>query len=98
MGLLSTGRGLISTLLHVVSTGLIAYVLLYSQTLKQEKKVRIPLFWSIVLALLAGVSLHVLYNLSLHFAWTWLLALLLFLAYFLLTYLLFRSDRMWERK
>ncbi len=95
VGVLSTGRGLVATLLHVVSTGMIAYAILYFQRIEVLQKRHISSFMVIIFAILLGVSFHALYNLSLHFGWKILLFILVVVAYFILSFLLFKSDSMY---
>lgn len=85
---LLVSRGLISTLLHVIASGLIAFI--YTR----HKKKLIPL----IIGILAWFGIHGLYNISLYYN-QWLIIIpLVVLWYFLLTYLMFQSDILYEKK
>lgn len=83
-------RWLVSTLIHVVSTGLIALIYL-------KLKPRINVFISIVLWLMAGIAIHSLYNISLHFKLWYLVVMFVVIWYFIITYLIYNSDVVYKK-
>jgi CDP-diglyceride synthetase len=91
------GRGIFSSLLHLISTGLIALLLfkLYQQaslkTLSLMKKIL-----RVMICLLAGVLLHVGYNIASEYSQVWVYVVLVIGGYFLLTYILFLSDQLYR--
>lgn len=87
---LVVGRGLISTLIHIVSTSLIAYITI---SISRKK--------SYIVALLVGIIwwwwLHSAYNLSLEYNLQYISIPLIILCFFLLTFLLYQSDIIYEK-
>ncbi len=79
------GRGLISTLIHIVSTGLIAFIMI---RIKKTKNI----FLAIILGIIWGFWLHSVYNISLQYNLTYITIPIIILAFFLMTYLTFQSD------
>lgn len=84
-------RWLVSTLIHVVSTWLIALVYI-------KAKAKINVFVSVILWFLAGIAIHSAYNLSLHFKLRYLIVAFVALWYFAMTYLIYNSDRVYRGK
>lgn len=84
---LTVSRGVFAALLHISATGLIAYFV---------SKNREKLFSGFLFGIFSWLSLHLAYNLSLHYHITWLTVLLLIGCYFILTYLLFNSDAVYK--
>lgn len=91
------GRGIFSSLLHLVSTGLVA-LLLYKlyQHISLKGLSIIKKILRVVICLLAGVLLHVGYNLALEYSQVWVYVVLMVGGYFLLTYILFLSDQLYS--
>lgn len=91
------GRGLFSSLLHLIATGLIA-LLLYK--LYQNAKMQALTPWKKVLrvmgCMLAGVVLHLGYNLAVEAGWSRVYVLVVIGGYFLLSYVLFLSDGLYR--
>lgn len=87
---LIVGRGLISTLIHVVSTGLIAFITI---KLKTTTNRNIP----IVLWIIWGLAIHSIYNIGLYYQTNYITIPLVVLAFFLLTYLTFQSDIIYKQ-
>ncbi|MFA5748418.1 MAG: PrsW family glutamic-type intramembrane protease, partial [Candidatus Absconditabacterales bacterium] len=87
---LIVGRGLISTLLHVVCSGLIAFI---SIKIFNSKKIII----STLIGIIFGFGLHSLYNMSLNYKSTYLTVSIVVLCFFLLTYLFFHSDIVYKK-
>ena len=83
------GRGLISTLIHIVSTSMIAFITLFLQ-----KR------WNFTLSFIVGIigwfGIHVLYNISLNYSLNYISIPLIVVCFFLLTYLLYQSDILYE--
>lgn len=79
------GRGLVSTLIHIVSTGLIAFIIIRT---KKTNNTIIP----IILGILGWFWLHSVYNISLQYNLSYVTIPMIILAFFLLTYLTFQSD------
>ena len=82
---LLVGRGLISTLIHIVSTGLIAFIIVKT---KKRNNVIVP----IILGIIGWFWLHSIYNISLQYELSYITIPIIILAFFLLTYLTFQSD------
>ena len=93
------GRGIFTSLLHFIATGLIALLLykLYQQqslkNLSSLQKIR-----RIIVAILIWVLIHRWYNLSVQHMNLLIYIVLVFGGYFLLTYLLFLSDSLYLQK
>lgn len=79
------GRGLVSTLIHIVSTGIIALI-----TIKSKRTIStiIPM----ILGIIWGFGLHSIYNISLEYQLTYITIPLVIGTFFLMTYLTFQSD------
>lgn len=92
-------RGIFTSLLHFFATGLVALLLfkLYQQHHLQNLTIRQKI-WRIVVALLVGVLIHRWYNLSVQHMNLLIYIVLVFGGYFLLTYILFLSDALYENK
>lgn len=84
MGVL-IGRGLVSTLIHIVSTSLIAFIVIKT---KRANNTILP----IILGVIGGVWLHSIYNISLQYNLSYITIPMVILAFFLMTYLSFQSD------
>lgn len=84
MGLL-IGRGLVSTLIHIVSTSLIAFIVIKT---KRANNTIIP----IILGIIGGFWLHSIYNISLQYNLSYITIPMVIFAFFLMTYLTFQSD------
>lgn len=82
-------RSIFTTLLHIVATGLIAFFVV-----KKDKKYRLKcLIW-----IVCGFGLHWLYNLCLAYWYKVFTILILIVCYFILSYLLFNSDAIYQKK
>jgi len=79
------GRGLVSTLIHIVSTSLIAFIIIKT---KKTNNIIIP----IILGIIGGFWLHSAYNISLQYNLSFITIPIIILAFFLMTYLTFQSD------
>lgn len=92
-------RGIFTSLLHFIATGLVALLLfkLYQQHHLQNLTIWQKV-WRIVVALLVGVLIHRWYNLSVQYMNLLIYIVLVFGGYFLLTYILFLSDALYENK
>ena len=90
MGLL-IGRGLVSTLIHIVSTSLIAFIVIKT---KKTNSTIMP----IILGIIGGVWLHSIYNISLQYNLSYITIPIIILAFFLMTYLTFQSDIIYRKK
>ena len=84
------GRGIISALIHVVATGLIAFITI---SLKKRHNIIIPT----VIGIIAGFGLHSLYNIGLNYSLSYVTIPVIIVAFFLLTYLFFRSDSLYKK-
>jgi len=93
--MMATGRGLVSTMIHLVSSGLIAFLVLFFEQKEYKFKKHISLFFPLLWAIVVWVALHAGYNLILFYQVKWLLVPVVILCYFVLSYLLFRSDRIY---
>ncbi|MCX6824591.1 MAG: PrsW family glutamic-type intramembrane protease [candidate division SR1 bacterium] len=85
------GRGLIGTLIHIVSTGLIAFIVMKT---KKGNNIVLP----IILGIIGGVGLHSIYNISLQHNATYITIPLVILSFFLMTYLTFQSDIIYKQQ
>ncbi|MDR0282099.1 MAG: PrsW family intramembrane metalloprotease [Candidatus Peribacteria bacterium] len=91
------GRGIFSSLIHIVSTGLIALLLykLYQRvTLQQISPIKKII--RVIFCLLMGVALHLLYNYLLNFSQFWVYLVVVIGGYYLLSYILFLSDSLYR--
>jgi len=79
------GRGLVSTLIHIVSTSLIAFIMIKT---KKTNSIIIP----VILGIIGGFWLHSAYNISLQYNLSYITIPMVILAFFLMTYLTFQSD------
>lgn len=90
---LSIWRWIFGSLLHVVTTGLVALVVMKS--LGEHR-------WKFVLSMMAWILVwfwvHALYNLSLVNWWKFVTIPLIIISFFVLSYLLFKSDLLFEKK
>lgn len=91
------GRGIFASGLHFVATGTIALLLFKTyqnstQTAlpKRQKRMRA------IGVMGAGILVHIAYNMGVSWGWIRMYALILVGGYFLLTYLLFLSDRLYQ--
>jgi RsiW-degrading membrane proteinase PrsW (M82 family) len=90
MGIL-IGRGLVSTLIHIVSTSLIAFIVIKT---KRTNSIILP----IILGIIGGVWLHSIYNISLQYSLSYITIPMVILAFFLMTYLTFQSDIIYKQQ
>lgn len=79
------GRGLVSTLIHMVSTSLIAFIVIKT---KRTNSIILP----VILGIVGGFWLHSIYNISLQYSLSYITIPMVILAFFLMTYLTFQSD------
>ncbi len=93
--ILSVSRSIFATLLHVVATGLIAFFIVKNGNKTKLNKTNIFKIW---LGILSGFALHGLYNLSLFYESKIITILILIICYFILTFLLFKSDLVYKKK
>ncbi|MCF7835182.1 PrsW family intramembrane metalloprotease [Candidatus Gracilibacteria bacterium] len=91
---LSVGRGITASTLHIATTGIIAYVSIKGYGENKNIKSRIYILSGIIL----GFSVHVFYNLSLVYKFSFIGIPLVVLSYFILNYLLFKSDLIYHKK
>ena len=84
------GRGLISALIHVVATGLIAFTTI---SFKKRHSIIIPT----LIGILLWFGLHSLYNVGLNYQLSYITIPVIIISFFLLTYLFFRSDSLYKR-
>lgn len=86
---LALGRWLVSTLIHIVSTSMIAFI-----TLALQKR------WKFTPAFIVGIvwwfTIHALYNVSLNYNLNYISIPLIIVCFLLLTYLLYQSDILYE--
>ncbi|MFA6256514.1 MAG: PrsW family glutamic-type intramembrane protease [Candidatus Absconditabacterales bacterium] len=84
------GRGLVSTLIHIVSTSLIAFIMIKT---KRNNSIIIP----IILGIIGGFGLHSIYNVSLQYSLSYITIPIIILAFFLMTYLTFQADIIYKK-
>lgn len=85
------GRGLVSTLIHIVSTSLIAFIMIKS------KRANNVMLWAL-LGIIWWFGLHSIYNISLQYSLSYITIPLIILAFFLMTYLTFQSDIIYKQQ
>ena len=85
------GRGLISTLIHIVSTSLIAFIMIKT---KKTNSLIIP----VTLGIIGWFWLHSIYNISLQYNLSYVTIPMIVLAFFLMTYLTFQSDIIYKQQ
>jgi len=85
------GRGLVSTLIHIVSTSLIAFIMIKT---KKINNIILP----VILGIIGWFWLHSIYNISLQYNLTYFTIPLIILAFFLMTYLTFQSDIIYKQQ
>lgn len=86
------GRGLVSTLIHIVSTALIAFIMIKSK--KRSNSIIIP----VILGIISWLWLHSIYNISLQYSMSYVTIPIIILAFFLMTYLTFKSDIIYKEQ
>jgi len=91
---LSIGRWMIASTLHIASTWLVAYVA--SIGLDWKKYVRSWIY--VLIWMILGFWIHAIYNLSLFYNFKFIWIGLLIFSYFLLNYLVFKSDIVYKKK
>lgn len=84
------GRWIISALIHVVATGLIAFITI---SFKKRHTIIIPT----LIGILAWFGIHSLYNIWLNYQLSYVTIPVIIVAFFLLTYLFFRSDSLYKK-
>ena len=91
------GRGIFSSLIHLIATGTIA-LLLYKlyQNVKFQQLASWKRVYRVVVCMLAGVALHLGYNLAVGAAQFWVYIVVVIGGYFLLSYVLFLSDSLYR--
>lgn len=89
----SVWRSIFATLLHVVATGIIAFFVVKRSNSANKKNILWILIW-----IISGFTLHGLYNLSLHYNAIIFTILILIVCYFILSFLLFKSDLIYQKK
>lgn len=88
----SIGRSIFTTLLHIVTTWLIAFFIVKKE--KKSLKHRLKcLIW-----IICGFALHGCYNLCLAYWYKFFTIIILIICYFILTYLLFNSDSIYKKE
>ena len=85
------GRGLVSTLIHIVSTSLIAFIMIKT---KRTNSIIVP----VILGIIGGFGLHSIYNISLQYNLSYITIPMVILAFFLMTYLTFQSDIIYKQQ
>lgn len=85
------GRGLVSTLIHIVSTALIAFITIKT---KRTNSIIVP----VILGIIGGFWLHSIYNISLQYNLSYVTIPMIILAFFLMTYLTFQSDIIYRQQ
>jgi len=90
--LMNVWRSIFATLLHVVATGLVAFFIAKKHDNKGKDLLKY-FVW-----ILAGFALHGIYNLSLFYNIKIITIIILISCYFILSYLLFNSDLIYQKK
>ncbi len=81
---LAVSRSLTTVMMHIIFTGSIAYLI----STRQHK-------WRYVVAFLLGMALHRSYNTFVNYNNSWFTALLILWGYFVVSYFLYKSDRLY---
>ncbi len=97
---LSLGRWIMSSMIHVVTTWIIAYL-----TMKwSNKKLKIPLIggkvWFILFVciwIILWFGVHLIYNLSLFYSRNFISITMIIIWYFIFSFLMFKSDKIYIR-
>lgn len=87
---LTLWRGLISTLLHIVSTSLIAYITLFVHRKRN-------FLLSLLLGIVVWVGIHSMYNISLHYQLQYMSIPIIVFCFLILSYFLYQSDMLYEQ-
>jgi RsiW-degrading membrane proteinase PrsW (M82 family) len=91
------GRGIFSSLIHVIATGTIALLLYkFYQKVNLDQLFSISKIWRVMMCMLVGVGLHLGYNLAVNFGQYWVYGVMIVGGYVLLSYVLFLSDRVYQ--
>ena len=90
--LMSMWRSIFTTLLHIVATWLIAFFVIKKSENQKNNR------WKYLLWILCGFGLHGIYNLSLFYNIKIVTIVILIVCYFILSYLLFNSDLIYQKK
>lgn len=85
------GRGLVSTLIHIVSTSLIALIMIKT---KKTNSIIMP----VILGIIGWFWLHSIYNISLQYNLNYVTIPMIILTFFLMTYLTFQSDIIYKQQ
>lgn len=88
----SVWRSIFTTLLHIVTTGLIAFFIIK----KEEKSLKYRL--KCLIWIICGFALHGCYNLCLAYWYKFFTILILIICYFILSFLLFNTDSIYQKK
>ena len=102
---LSLGRWLVSSLLHIVSTGVVSYFAIKwygnndkSRDQSNTKKIinkKIWLILFVILGIVLGFGIHSIYNISLFYNWKLVSLSFIIIWYFVFSFLMFKSDRIY---
>ena len=88
---INIARWLLTTVIHIVSSGLIAYMALRRAGTKKQYRI------GTVIGITEEVILHMTYNLSIHFQRTILTIIIGITSYYLLTFLLYQTNILYEK-
>jgi RsiW-degrading membrane proteinase PrsW (M82 family) len=88
----SIGRWIFTTLLHIVTTGLIAFFII-----KKEKK-SLKYWLKCLIWIICWFALHGCYNLCLAYWYKFFTILILVICYFILSFLLFNTDSIYQKE
>jgi hypothetical protein len=93
------GRGMFSSLLHILTTGVIALLLykVYQRVVLQALPA-VQKVWRVVGCMVVGVALHLGYNLAVEYSQFWVYVVVVIGGYFLLSYVLFLSDSLYKEE
>ena len=97
---LSIGRWLVSSMLHVITTWIIAYIAM--KWLNKKIKVwhkfsQIGFILFVLIWIILGFGIHSIYNISLFYNWKFITIHMIVLWYFVFNFLIFKSDKLYLR-
>jgi len=85
-------RGILTTSIHTVASGIIAYMTLRGYSGKTHSNIRI------ISGIIIATALHMTYNLSIHFGYTIITIIIAALSYYILTFLLYQTNIIYQKK
>jgi RsiW-degrading membrane proteinase PrsW (M82 family) len=85
-------RGLLTTAMHMVASGIIAYMTLRGYSTSNHSSRRT------VAGIILAIGLHMTYNLSIHFGYTIITIIGAISSYYILSFLFYQTNILYEKK